>query len=156
MESERERYHEAIFLSERLTALNAHAKRAFLLQQIGSALAFVVVSLGMVLALFGKLELAVVQGVGSLAVSAVTYLFYKQSNKANDDTNKFAMISIKFNESWNIIEEAMEHCRYLEGDAQAEMVKKIIEKQTELALSSEVWELRLDAQKATSLNDELS
>lgn len=43
MEVKREKYPEAKFLVTRLNVLNAHAKQAFRLQQIGSAIAFAVV-----------------------------------------------------------------------------------------------------------------
>ena len=147
---ERKKYHEAKFLEERLNNLNKQAERAFLLQQIGSTIAFIIVSVGIVLAYSGQIQLAFVQGIGSIAVSLVTYLFYKQSNKANDDTNKFALISIKFNESWNIIGEALESCKYIfDQNARDASVKNVIEKQLDLALSKEVWDLELDAQKVS-------
>jgi len=147
----RVKYHEAKFLSERLDNLNAHAKDAFKLQQIGSIVAFIAVIGGIFMTYIGRIEIAIIQAVSTIAVSLVTYLFYKQSNKANDDTNKFALISIKFNESWNIVEEAMDHCSFITDENQRyETVKKIIDKQLELALSDRLWTLTLDLQKTSS------
>ena len=149
MEVKREKYPEAKFLVARLNVLNDHAKRAFRLQQIGSVIAFAVVLAGIFLTYLGTLELAIVQSVSTIAVSLVTYLFYRQSNRANDDANKFALISIKFNEAWNIVEEAMDHCRYMsDAKSRNEAVKKIIDRQLEMALSEKIWELKLDLQKA--------
>lgn len=151
MEVKRAKYQKAKFLTERLSDLNAHAKNAFKLQQAGSIVAFLAVIVGIIISYFGRIEIALIQAVSTIAVSLVTYLFYKQSNKANDDTNKFALISIKFNEAWNIIEEAMDHCALITDENQRnDMVKNIIDKQLELALSEKIWELKLDLQKTLS------
>lgn len=103
----------------------------------------------------GRLELAIVQSVSTIAVSLVTYLFYRQSNRANDNANKFALISIKFNEAWNIVEEAMDHCRYITDEkSRNEAVQKIIDRQLEMALSEKIWELQLNLQKAPPMSKE--
>ena len=155
MEVRREKYPEAKFLVARLNDLNVHAKQAFKLQQIGSVIAFAVVLAGVLLTYLGRLEFAVVQSVSTIAVSIVTYLFYRQSNRANDDANKFALISIKFNEAWNIVEEAMNHCRYISNEnSRNEAVQKIIDRQLGMALSEKLWDLKLDLQKAPSPSEE--
>ena len=66
-----------------------------------------------------------------------------------------ALISIKFNEAWNIVEEAMEHCTYIaDGNLRNEAVQKIIDKQLEMALSESLWELKLDLQKTPHVEEE--
>lgn len=155
MSIEKEEYQKAEFLDKRLCVLNMHARRAFYLQQIGSVIAFGVVVAGFCLIYLGKLEFAIVQSISAVAVSLVTYLFYSQSNRANDNANKFAMVSIKFNEAWNIVEMAMKHAGYISEDkSRDEIVKKIIDRQLEFSLSDKLWGLQLDLQIASEKTEE--
>lgn len=148
-DDEKEKHPETKFLIERQSALNRHAQRAFVLQQIGSVVAFGVVLLGILLTYFQSLELALVQSVSTIAVSLVTYLFYKQSNRANDNANKFAMIEIKFGETWDILYQAMFNCSAIEdAKSREEAMRKVIDKYLELALSEKIWELKLNLQEA--------
>jgi hypothetical protein len=155
MEVKKQKYQTTEFLVKRLDVLNNHAKKAFTLQQIGSVIAFIVVLVGFGLAYVGKLEIAIIQSISTVAVSSVTYLFYRQSNRANDNANKFAMVSIKFNEAWNIVELAMKHAGYLEdAKSRNEAVQKIIDRQLEISLSDKLWKLQLDLQQAPSVETE--